>query len=315
MQDDAKGQKTGAGALHLWGSGFRARAARLPAMIAAALGIAALGILAVPGAADVRRDTPAVHYYTPKRVQPPAPGTQRFLTIQINPVEQARELALAAARPFSPVARSGAGGGAIPGAAPSASYAWFWERVSPAMSGQRGGRLGEAIVALGAGPDGRAVRGPRLQHMQAIAERHGNEILAATVGTEVSPALVLAVISTESAGRANAVSHAGAVGLMQLIPATAARFSVPDSFNPAMNIRGGVAYLDWLMKQFDRDPLMVLAAYNAGENAVRRNGGVPPYAETRDYVPKVLAAWMVARGLCLTPPEMVSDGCVFAFKG
>jgi soluble lytic murein transglycosylase-like protein len=86
---------------------------------------------------------------------------------------------------------------------------------------------------------------------------------------------------------------------------------VGDVFDPMQNIKGGVAYLDWLMKRFDGDPLMVLAAYNAGENAVTGAGGVPPYAETRDYVPKVLAAWTVAQGLCMTPPELVSDGCVF----
>jgi soluble lytic murein transglycosylase-like protein len=131
----------------------------------------------------------------------------------------------------------------------------------------------------------------------------------------VSPALVLAVIGIESGGRVDAVSTAGAIGLMQLIPATADRFGVVDSANPVDNIKGGVAYLDWLMKEFDRDPLMVLAAYNAGENAVKSNGGVPPYAETRAYVPKVLAAWAVARGLCVTPPELVTDGCVFAVKG
>jgi hypothetical protein len=72
-----------------------------------------------------------------------------------------------------------------------------------------------------------------------------------------------------------------------------------------------VAYLDWLMGNFNRDPLMVIAAYNSGEGAVTANGGVPPYAETRDYVPKVLAAWQVAQGLCMTPPELVSDPCVF----
>ncbi|HMO73684.1 MAG TPA: lytic transglycosylase domain-containing protein, partial [Paracoccaceae bacterium] len=135
--------------------------------------------------------------------------------------------------------------------------------------------------------------------------------LKATIGTQVSPALVLAVIGIESAGRVDAVSHAGAVGLMQLIPATAERFGVTDSKDPAQNIRGGVAYLDWLMKEFDRDPLMVLAAYNAGEGAVRANDGVPPYSETRDYVPKVLAAWQVAQGLCATPPELVTDPCAF----
>lgn len=123
--------------------------------------------------------------------------------------------------------------------------------------------------------------------------------------------MVLAVISAESAGRYDAVSSAGAVGLMQLIPATAARFHVTDSAHPGQNIRGGVAYLDWLMREFDNDPLMVLAAYNAGENAVKSNSGVPPYRETRDYVPKVLAAWTVARQLCAVHPKIMSDGCIF----
>jgi soluble lytic murein transglycosylase-like protein len=99
---------------------------------------------------------------------------------------------------------------------------------------------------------------------------------------------------------------------MQLMPATAARFSVADPMAPGENIRGGVAYLDWLMETFDGDPVMVLAAYNAGEGAVRKHQGVPPFAETRDYVPKVLAAFATARGLCSTPPELISDGCVFA---
>jgi len=69
------------------------------------------------------------------------------------------------------------------------------------------------------------------------------------------------------------------------------------------------------MEHFDNDPILALAGYNAGEGAVRQNAGVPPYAETRDYVPKVLAAWTVARGLCKTPPELVSDGCVFSLGG
>jgi soluble lytic murein transglycosylase-like protein len=147
--------------------------------------------------------------------------------------------------------------------------------------------------------------------MQELAASYGTDILKATLGTEVSPALVLAVIGIESAGKSNAVSSAGAVGLMQLIPDTAARFGVTDSTDPAQNIKGGVAYLNWLMGKFNRDPLMVLAAYNAGEGAVEANAGVPPYAETRDYVPKVLAAWQVAQGLCLSPPELVTDPCVF----
>ena len=135
--------------------------------------------------------------------------------------------------------------------------------------------------------------------------------MKAPIGTQVSPALVLAVISAESGGQVDALSAKGAQGLMQLVPATAERFGVSDSTDPVQNIKGGVAYMDWLMTKFDRDPLMVIAAYNAGEGAVVANSGVPPYVETRDYVPKVLAAWVVAQGLCLTPPELMTDPCVF----
>lgn len=265
--------------------------------------------------ADSLIRTPTVNHFEPKRVLPPKPGQTRFLTIQIDPEEQRAALAAKAAEPFTPVTRQpdAATGGAKDSAA-KASYAWYWDLVSPKIE-ERANRFTTAQAALTLGPGGKAVSAPRLERLQQIAEAHGREILAATIGTEVSPALVLAVISTESGGRADAVSHAGAVGLMQLIPATADRFNVSDSTDPGQNIKGGVAYLNWLMKEFDRDPLMVIAAYNAGENAVKNNGGVPPYAETRDYVPKVLAAWSVARGLCLSPPELVTDGCVFAVKG
>ena len=95
------------------------------------------------------------------------------------------------------------------------------------------------------------------------------------------------------------------------MPDTAKRFGVADSMVAQQNIQGGVRYLDWLMGEFDSDPILALAGYNAGEGAVRKHKGVPPFAETRDYVPKVLAAFQVARGLCKTPPELVSDGCVF----
>lgn len=107
----------------------------------------------------------------------------------------------------------------------------------------------------------------------------------------------------------------GQKGLMQLMPATASRFGVTDVNIPAQNISGGVAYLDWLMGEFGNDPVLVLAAYNAGVGAVRKNNGVPPYSETRDYVPKVLAAFQVARGLCMTPPQLATDGCVFKQLG
>ena len=105
------------------------------------------------------------------------------------------------------------------------------------------------------------------------------------------------------------MSGAGAQGLMQLMPDTAARFGVTDSFSRTDNIRGGVAYLDWLMEEFAGDAVLALAGYNAGENAVKRHEGVPPFPETRDYVPKVLVAFSVARNLCKTRPQLVTDAC------
>jgi len=232
------------------------------------------------------------------------------ITVQIDPVEQARRLAATAwkdpaLRSEEPVAAPGADP-----AAPKSKYAWYWDLVPPGLT-QGSGRYPVAMQALANGPGGAQVAAPRLQSMQTIAEIYGKDILLATVGTDVSPALVLAVMGIESAGKVDAVSSAGASGLMQLMPATAERFGVKDRTDPVQNIKGGVAYLAWLMKEFNNDPVMVLAAYNAGEGAVRKNQGVPPYAETRDYVPKVLAAFQVAQGLCLTPPELATDPCVF----
>ena len=234
------------------------------------------------------------------------------ITVQIDPVEQAALLAAAPkidahpdyadyAEPLAPLEPAAPSGG---------SYDWFWDTV-PVAREASDGRFPLALAALDNGPDGSTVTAPRLQTMQNLAEKWGTEILKETIGTNVSPALVLAVIGIESAGNPEAVSSAGATGLMQLIPATAERFGVTDATDPAQNIKGGIAYLNFLMNTFDRDPVLVLAAYNAGEGAVAANNGVPPYPETRDYVPKVLAAWTVAQGLCMTPPELVSDPCVF----
>jgi len=102
--------------------------------------------------------------------------------------------------------------------------------------------------------------------------------------------LVLAIIATESNFDTLAVSPKNAQGLMQLIPGTAARFGVRNTMDPVQNIRGGMAYLRWLMAYFEGDIVLVAAAYNAGERAVERYLGVPPFAETRMYVRRVLAA-------------------------
>ena len=104
----------------------------------------------------------------------------------------------------------------------------------------------------------------------------------------VDPTLVRAVMHAESAFNPNAVSSAGAGGLMQLMPETAARFGVADRFNPDENIAGGVAYLAFLLDLFHGDRQLAVAAYNAGEGAVQKYSGVPPYNETQNYVTRVL---------------------------
>ncbi len=239
-----------------------------------------------------------------RRIAVPGAQSGPRITVQIDPEEQARRLA-AVPPPAQVITPDGTGP-----RPPASGYAWFWDHVSPRLD-DGSGRFLKAVATLAAPPEGKQVTPPRMQFLQDIARAHGPDILRASVGTRVSPALALAVIAVESAGRAEAVSSAGAQGLMQLIPATAERFGVSDAFDSTQNIRGGVQYLDWLLAHFDNDVVLALAGYNAGEGAVRRNGGVPPFAETRDYVPKVLAAWLVARGLCTTVPELPGDGCVF----
>lgn len=103
----------------------------------------------------------------------------------------------------------------------------------------------------------------------------------------VEAGLIEAVMATESAFNPFAVSRAGAIGLMQLMPDTASRYGVSDIYDPRENVLGGTRYLSYLLTLFDGDLDRVLAGYNAGENAVLRYGGIPPYRETRGYVRKV----------------------------
>jgi soluble lytic murein transglycosylase-like protein len=114
-------------------------------------------------------------------------------------------------------------------------------------------------------------------------------IEAAAREHSLHPELLHAVVRTESAYNPSAVSSAGAVGLMQLMPGTASRYGVQDSYDPVQNVRGGARYLRDLLNLFEHDLRLALAAYNAGEGAVMRHGNqIPPYPETQRYVRKVL---------------------------
>lgn len=113
------------------------------------------------------------------------------------------------------------------------------------------------------------------------------EIAAASREFGVEEAVLRAIMHAESSYNPMALSHAGAQGLMQLMPATARRFGVTDSYNAGQNIRGGAQYLSWLLKRFNGNLTLAAAGYNAGEGAVDRHGGVPPYKETQRYVQRV----------------------------
>lgn len=116
---------------------------------------------------------------------------------------------------------------------------------------------------------------------------YANEIAAAARQHGVEEAIVRAIIHAESAYNPNAMSRVGAQGLMQLMPGTARRFGVGNAFDAGQNIQGGVQYLAWLLKRFNGDLTLAAAGYNAGEGAVDKYKGVPPYAETQRYVQRV----------------------------
>jgi soluble lytic murein transglycosylase-like protein len=126
-------------------------------------------------------------------------------------------------------------------------------------------------------------------------EKYSPLILAIASDNKIDPNLLHAIIRAESAYDPNAVSRVGAVGLMQLMPATAKRYGVTNRRNPKQNIKGGTRYLKDLLKMFDSNLKLVIAAYNAGENAVKKyRNSIPPYPETQKYVKTVMAYYQKA---------------------
>jgi soluble lytic murein transglycosylase-like protein len=167
-------------------------------------------------------------------------------------------------------------------------YRLEWKRESQRLIGENRERL-RSLASLeqpsrshtGAAAPEKSLAGRRARYERVIA--------AYALRYGLTPELLHAVIRAESAYNHAAVSSAGAQGLMQLMPGTAARYGVKDSFNPVENVRGGAAYLRDLLDMFDQDLRLALAGYNAGENAVIRYGNrIPPYAETQGYVRTVL---------------------------
>ncbi len=128
-----------------------------------------------------------------------------------------------------------------------------------------------------------------VQNLPQTKRRHAQLVERLAPRFAVDPRLALAIVRAESNFNPAARSPKNAQGLMQLIPETAERFGVRDAFDPEQNVRGGLAYLRWLLNRFNGDVALASAAYNAGEGAVARHGGVPPYAETREYVRRILA--------------------------
>jgi soluble lytic murein transglycosylase-like protein len=142
------------------------------------------------------------------------------------------------------------------------------------------------LPGFGLPPGANLNRGQYAELIDSIAAEQG-----------VDPALVRAIIRAESNFERRAVSRKGAQGLMQLMPGTAGRYSVSNAFDPAENIRGGVRYLKFLQDAFPGRTHLAVAAYNAGENAVLRYGGIPPFAETRQYVARVFRFYSEANVL------------------
>ena len=186
---------------------------------------------------------------------------------------------------------------------------WFWKQVSPSVAAASTRRWSQVLDVMEAGRlAGKPIFGSQTT-AQRIYQNYGTMLKAEAKRRNISLPFLIAVIAVESNGNPKARSHVGAGGLMQLMPQTAKRFGVADRFQPGPNIRAGTQYLDWLLKRYNNDAVLALAGYNAGEGAVDKYAGVPPFRETRAYVAKVAGAYLAARRLCASVPKNARDVC------
>ncbi len=177
----------------------------------------------------------------------------------------------------------------------------------------RTGRLVRTLAVSGAP---KAAAKSRQAAWKMVAEKLDDYIRRTAERYDVDPLLVDSVIRAESNYNPFAVSPKGARGLMQLMPGTARRLAVQDSFNPKQNIDGGVRHLKYLLDLYGGQPSpeqLAVAAYNAGEGAVQKYGGVPPYRETTQYVKKVVNGWQAKRAAAPQPPAAEPVPHVVAF--
>jgi soluble lytic murein transglycosylase-like protein len=185
--------------------------------------------------------------------------------------------------------------------------------------------LASAQVRLGVSSEGRKIiynegvadRARRLSDrlvpipkadIQIAIDRHSE-------AQSLDPKLVRAMIQVESGYNHRARSHKGAMGLMQLMPATAGLYSIQDPYDPDENVRGGTRYLRYLVDRFPGRLDLAVAAYNAGPGAVERYGGVPPYRETKDYVRRVMALYQGGTQMSFPPATTPGTGSSAAIPG
>ena len=234
----------------------------------------------------------AVTSYTPTYAPPPAPMRPAPASVPAQPVATAAADAVPAA-PAAPVAAVDAPRQGTTRRVQGQVYSYIKDGVRHYTSKPPKGVAGatslrtipysfvETCYACAPLP------GVNFGTLRLNTVAYAAEIRAAALQHGVDEAVVRAIIHAESSFNPNALSRVGAQGLMQLMPATARRFGVSNAFDATQNIRGGVQYLAWLLRRYNGDLTLAAAGYNAGEGAVDKYKGVPPYSETRLYVQRV----------------------------